>query len=306
MLTRRRLFLILIILLVASGLLAVGLLQLARPEATVQPGFDGKRAYQDVVYQASLGPRTVGSPAHQKAVDWMAQNLRAAGWKVEIQQGQMDGHPIRNVIAQYGEGEPWVILGAHYDSRLQADHDPNPANHSTPVPGANDGASGVAVLMELARILPGSMESAAGFQTVWLVFFDGEDNGKIPGWDWILGSRMFAASLADFPQAVVILDMIGDAKLNIYQERSSDQQLTAEIWQTAEKSGYGSQFIANPGLSILDDHTPFLERGMRAVDIIDFDYPYYHTLSDTVDKVSPDSLQIVGTVMLNWLTQDRP
>jgi len=304
--TRRRLFLILIILLAVAAWLAVSLLLPARPVKTVQPEFDGQRAYQDVAYQVSLGPRTIGSPAHNKAVDWMAQDLRAAGWKVEIQEGQMAGHPMRNVVAQYGEGAPWVILGAHFDSRLHADHDPNPANYSTPVPGANDGASGVAVLMELARIIPDRMESTAGFQQVWLVFFDGEDNGKIPGWDWILGSRMFAASLEDFPQAVVVLDMIGDTNLNIYQERNSDQQLTAEIWQAAEKLGYGSQFIPKPGLSILDDHTPFLERGMRAVDIIDFDYPYYHTLSDTLDKVSPDSLQIVGTVMLNWLTQDRP
>ena len=178
----------------------------------------------------------------------MVQELQAAGWKTEIQEGQLDGHPIKNIVAKWGEGAPWVILGAHYDSRLVADHDPNPAYRTTPVPGANDGASGVAVLLELARVIPGRINDTSRFQQVWLVFFDTEDNGNIPGWDWILGSRMFADSLQQFPDAVVVLDMIGDANLNIYQERNSDKQLTEQIWQVADRSGYQKEFIPKYGL----------------------------------------------------------
>ena len=218
----------------------------------------------------------------------------------------MDGHPIQNVVAKWGEGAPWVILGAHYDSRNVADRDPNPAYRTTPVPAANDGASGVAVLLELARVIPGRIKQTSRYQQVWLVFFDTEDNGDIPGWDWILGSRLFAGSLEQFPDAVVVLDMIGDTNLNILQEMNSDKQLTEQIWQVAERSGYQKEFIAKMGYSMEDDHTPFLERGIRAVDIIDFDYPFWHTTSDTLDKVSSHSLKAVGDVMLEWLAGNNP
>ena len=288
-------------LIILAGIAFLGIMPILESQPRIQQEFNPQRAIGDVEYQLSLGPRTVGSLAHQKAVDWMVENLQAAGWKTDIQEGQMDGHPVKNVIAKWGEGAPWVILGAHYDSRFVADHDPNPAFRTTPVPGANDGASGVAVLQELARVIPGRINETSRFQQVWLVFFDAEDNGKIPGWDWILGSRLFANSLQQIPDAVVVLDMIGDADLNILQERNSDKQLTSQIWQIADQAGYQDVFIPNLGLSILDDHTPFLERGIRAVDIIDFDYPFYHTTSDTLDKVSSHSLKVVGDVILEWL-----
>ena len=204
--------------------------------------------------------------------------------------------PVRNVIAKRGTGAPWTILGAHYDSRLKADHDPDPANHDQPVPGANDGASGVAVLLEVARVLPEELEGE-----VWLAFFDVEDQGQLPGWDWILGSRALADSLEGKPDAVIVVDMIGDADLNIYQENNSDPGLTAEIWDIAARLGYADQFIPQTKFSMLDDHTPFLEKGIRAIDIIDFDYPYWHTIGDTADKVSASSLQAVGDTVLHWL-----
>jgi Zn-dependent M28 family amino/carboxypeptidase len=293
-------------LVIIAGMALFGFMRNSKPATKIPQEFNSQQAIGDVEYQLSLGPRTVGSQAHQKAVEWMVQNLQSAGWKTEIQEGQLDGHPIKNVVAKWGEGTPWVILGAHYDSRLVADHDPNPAYRATPVPGANDGASGVAVLLELAKVIPGRINTTSRFQQAWLVFIDTEDNGNIPGWDWILGSRMFAGSLQQFPDAVVILDMIGDANLNILQEGNSDQQLTEQIWQVADRLGYQKEFIPKKGYSMLDDHTPFLERGIRAVDIIDFDYPFYHTTSDTLDKVSSASLQVVGDVMLEWLAGNNP
>jgi glutaminyl-peptide cyclotransferase len=303
----RRVVFVLAGLIIVAGIALLGFMRIGEPEKKIPQEFNSQRALGDVEYQLSLGPRTVGSQAHQKAVDWMVRELQAAGWKTEIQEGQLDGHPIKNVVAKWGQGTPWAILGAHYDSRNISDRDPNPAYRPTPVPAANDGASGVAVLLELARDIPGRIKNTSRYQQVWLVLFDTEDNGDIPGWNWILGSRMFADSLQQFPDAVVVLDMIGDANLNIYQEKNSDKQLTGQIWQVADRLGYQKEFIPKMGYSMIDDHTPFLDRGIHAVDIIDFDYPYWHTTSDTLDKVSSHSLKVVGDVMLEWLaSNDNP
>jgi Zn-dependent M28 family amino/carboxypeptidase len=274
-------------------LVIIGLLLTLSP---ARPVFDGERAFANLAYQVALGPRLPGSEAHAAAVDWLAASLHDSGWQVEIQETTRMGQPVRNVIAKRGTGEPWIILGAHYDTRLEANADPDPALRDQPVLGANDGASGVAVLLELARVLPADY---AG--TVWLVMFDAEDNGNIQGWDWILGSRAFAESLSEHPDAVVIVDMIGDADLQIYLEANSDATLRAEIWDQAAALGYGGVFINEEKHSMLDDHTPFLELGIPAVDIIDFDYPYWHTTQDTVDKVSAESLQAVGDTLLAWL-----
>jgi len=141
---------------------------------------------------------------------------------------------------------------------------------------------------------------------VWLVFFDAEDNGRIEGWDWILGSRAFVEEVEVSPRAMVLVDMIGDADLNIYLEKNSDEKIRAEIWLTAEELGYGDQFINEEKFSMLDDHTPFLEKGIPAVDIIDFDYPYWHTVSDTTDKVSAESLHAVGDTLWHWVTSQLP
>ncbi len=134
-----------------------------------------------------------------------------------------------------------------------------------------------------------------------MVFFDSEDNGRLPGWDWILGSRAFVQNLTEKPDAAVIVDMIGDAELNIYQEHNSDARINQEIWAQAAALGYSRQFIAEARYSILDDHTPFLEAGIPAADLIDFDYPYYHTTADTIDKLSPASLKAVGDALIAWL-----
>jgi Zn-dependent M28 family amino/carboxypeptidase len=276
------------------------------PTASPEPlRFDGGEALQLVETQVSFGPRVIGTEAHAKAVDWISSTLQAFGWDTDIQEEPAQP-PIQNIVARRGEGRPWILIGAHYDSRLVADRDPDPNSRSKPVPGANDGASGVAVLLELARVLPKDLN-----KQIWLVFFDAEDNGSIPGMntDWIMGSRAFAQDWMNLPagekpDAVVIVDMIGDADLNIHYERNSNVELSQEIWQIAAGLGYQEQFIQDTKYSIIDDHTPFLEAGIPAVDIIDFDYPFWHTTQDTLDKISAESLQAVGDTLFAWLQGD--
>ncbi|MGZ9165815.1 MAG: M28 family peptidase [Anaerolineales bacterium] len=259
--------------------------------------FNGQRAYADVETQVAFGPRLPGSEGHAMIREWMREELVAASWQVEVQESEALGHPIQNIVAKRSAEAPQIIIGAHYDSRIFADQDPDPSQHTNPVPGANDGASGVAVLLELARTLPEDT------QPIWLVFFDAEDNGNIEGWDWILGSREFVRNNPVQPRAVIIVDMIGDADLNIYKERNSDPALTDEVWETAKRLGYENKFIPEYRHSMLDDHTPFLQAGMPAIDIIDFDYPYWHTTQDTPDKVSAESLLAVGETLRVWVMQ---
>jgi Zn-dependent M28 family amino/carboxypeptidase len=261
--------------------------------------FDGKRAYADVKTQLAFGPRIPQSQGHTQVQTWIRKELESAGWQVDIQTSEALGHPVENIIAKRNDESPQIIIGAHYDSRMYADNDPDTANHQKPVPAANDGASGVAVLLELARSLP--KETAP----TWLVFFDAEDNGRIEGWDWILGSREFVNNNSFKPRAVIVIDMIGDADLNIYKEENSNPALTKQIWDTAKSLGYEKQFIDQYKYSMIDDHTPFLEAGIPAVDIIDFDYPYWHTIQDTSDKVSAESLQAVGETLRMWVIQQQ-
>jgi Zn-dependent M28 family amino/carboxypeptidase len=269
------------------------------------PDFDENNAFNHIKKQLSFGPRIPDSNGHNKTRKYIIQQLEQNKWETEIKEINKE-HRILNIIGKFGSGEPLVLIGAHYDTRLISDRDPNNEKISTPVPGANDGASGVAVLLELARILPETVNNHQEFgnsniKQVWLVFFDVEDNGSIPGWEWILGSRAFAESLDIFPAAVIVLDMIGDENLKIYQEKNSDPELTKEIWDTADILGYNEAFIPQSKYRILDDHVPFLEKGIKAVDIIDFEYPYWHTTEDTIDKISPESLKIVGDTVYIWL-----
>jgi len=258
--------------------------------------FDAIRAMNDAATQLAFGPRLPGSLAHSQTVEYIQLELKQAGWQVEIQEGEVLGHPIRNIVARRGQGTPWYILGSHYDSRMLADHDPDPAKHSLPVPGANDGAATTAILLELARVLPSDLN-----KQVWLVFFDAEDQGNIPGWDWILGSRYFAENLLGRPDGVVVVDMVGDADLQIYYERNSTQSLSESIWAIAAEEKF-DQFIQQPKFTMLDDHIPFLQLNIPSTDLIDFDYPYWHTTEDTIDKLSEESLYAVGETLRLWLT----
>ncbi len=268
----------------------------AQPESASLT-FDGQRAYADVQTQVNFGPRIPLTEGHAKVRDWIQGELVEAHWQAELEESEAMGHPIQNIVARRGDASPQIIIGAHYDSRMISDNDPVAANQSLPMPAANDGASGVAVLLELARSLPKDTVP------VWLVFFDAEDNGRIAGWDWLLGSREFVKNNPVQPRAAIIVDMIGDADLNIYKERNSNAALTDTIWNVAKSLGYDSKFIPDYKYSMLDDHTPFLEAGIPAVVIIDFDYPYWHTSQDTPDKVSAESLQVVGDTLRTWIIQ---
>jgi Zn-dependent M28 family amino/carboxypeptidase len=189
------------------------------------------------------------------------------------------------------------MIGAHYDTRARADQ--SPGAEATPVIGAVDGGSGVAVLIELAHALDLSTID----HEIRLAFFDVEDNGGngIDGWDWIAGSRYSADNLKTLPQAMILVDMVGQIDQEFYLEGNSDVELQAEIWAIAADLGYASSFIPSLKYTMIDDHVPFAQRGIRAIDIIDFDYPYWHTTEDTVDKMSAESLAEVGRVIEYWL-----
>jgi Zn-dependent M28 family amino/carboxypeptidase len=261
------------------------------------PVFSGNRALGDVAYQVSLGPRTMGSYANRQVGNWLIDQLRASEWEVLTQDITWENQPIRNIIARRGHGNPWILIGAHYDTRFISENDPDPTMRLAAGVGANDGASGVAVLLELARVVPKELE-----KEIWLVFFDAEDNGRIENWDWILGSQALVNSLMVTPDKVVIVDMVGDSNLQLFMEKNSDQALNQEIWDLAMDLGY-SQFIPTYRYRILDDHVPFLRANVPAIDIIDFDYPYWHTTQDTLDKLSASSLEAVGATLLAWIMQ---
>ncbi len=294
---------LLLTILVFQGISASSCSVPSSPQAPTQ--FNGDIAYQHVTNQMKLGMRIPGTPAHADAIRYISDELSKVGWTVEIQETSDSSSDIQNIVATRGDAATRVVLGAHYDTREYADRDSNPDNRTSPVPGANDGASGVAVLLEIARVLP---QSVSG---VTLLFIDAEDQGDINGQQWIRGASFFVdrnfkdPSVAK-PQAAIIIDMIGDADLNLYYENNSDQKLREEIWSEAAGLGYSDQFIPQGKYTMIDDHIPFKNAGIPAVDMIDFDYPYWHTTADTADKVSAQSLEAVGRTLIAWLESGKP
>ncbi len=262
------------------------------PVATLVPVFDGVDAMKLVSDQMAFGPRPTGSEASLQTGDYILGKLEAFGWRTDVQEFTYRDVDARNLIGMAGDEKgPIFLIGAHYDTRREADQDT--LSPHAPVPGANDGASGVAVLLELARVL--DVEKMDG--QVWLVFFDAEDNGRLDGWDWIVGSTMFAEQVAEVPAYVIVVDMVGDADQDIYLEGNSDPGLQGYLWGIAASLGYRQNFVPEIRHTMLDDHIPFRQRGIPAVDIIDFEYPYWHTTSDTEDKLSSLSLERVGRVL---------
>jgi len=259
------------------------------PESLV---FDGAAAYAHVEAQCDLGFRPTGSDAGWATGDYIISYLEEQGWTVETEEFTYHDVPVRNIVGRVGEG-PVIVLGAHYDTRRSADEE----NPSVPVMGANDGASGVAVLLELARALDRDKLQ----QQVWLAFFDAEDNGRLDGWEWCVGSSYMATHLEIMPEAVVVVDMIGDADQQLFLERNSDPALQERLWEIGATLAYTDTFISQYRWAMYDDHVPFAQQGIPAVDIIDFDYPYWHTTQDTRDKVSAESLERVGRVVEVWL-----
>ena len=253
--------------------------------------------------QMVLGPRTPGSDAHYKFISQTMDTLKTSGWSVRCEAEKYQGKTIRNIIADRGPEDAghWIVIGAHFDSRITADQEKTAEARLKAVPAANDGASGIAVLLGLAKTLPESLE-----KRITLAFFDAEDQGHVMGWpDWCLGSRLLAeqyGSLEQKPDAVIVIDMIGDADLNVYREKNSDTALNDMLFGLAEKLGFSKQFINAEKYAMYDDHIPFIEQGIPAADLIDFDYPWWHTLNDTADKLSEESLQAVYKLLYTYLT----
>lgn len=262
--------------------------------------FNGETAYRQVLAQVAFGPRPTGSEAGWATGNYILAELQRLGWPAEAQEFIFQGVKGRNVIAKRGSG-PIIIVGAHYDTRPAADKDPDPAKRSQWIEGANDGASGAAVLLELARVL----EAGKLKNETWLTFFDAEDRGRLDGWPFSVGARHMAENLTVMPQSMVLVDMVGDADQNIYLEGNSTPALRDEIWAVAGELGYQNFIIPQPKHTIIDDHIPFLERGIPAVDLIDFDYPAWHTTADTADKVAPLSLERVGRTLEVWLEEKQ-
>lgn len=269
----------------------------ARPTPPPQR-FAGQRAATWVEKQCASGPRVTGSAARDAVFDLIRAELTSLGWTVDEQGFDYRGVTVRNLLAWRGEGEA-VLLGAHYDSRASADQE----DPTQPVLGANDGASGVAVLLELARVLEVDWTQ----RRIYLAFFDAEDNGDLNGWPWSVGAETMAARWDESGhpplKQVVIVDMVGDADLQLYYDGNSDAALRETLWSLAAAQGYEAIFIPRVKYFMIDDHLPFAQRGIPAVDIIDFDYPYWHTTQDTPDKIAPASLEAVGRVLETWLEQ---
>jgi glutaminyl-peptide cyclotransferase len=278
-----------------------------RPQAaTGVERFSGASAFEFAAAQVAFGVRPTGSEANRKMGDYVLSTLQSYGWKISEQPLDIDVNGTiikgRNLIASIGSG-PLIIFGAHYDTRLWSDNDPDESKRRDPTPGANDGASGVAVLMELGRVLG---KGYAFNNEIRLVFFDAEDNGNIPGWNiFSIGTYEYVEALDKRPEYVVIVDMVADANLNIHYEGRSMQsapEIMTGIWRVAATLGY-TAFIPSQKFTMIDDHIPFIDAGIKAIDIIDFDYPEWHTVSDKLDKISAQSLEQVGRTLQVWLEQ---
>ncbi len=270
------------------------------------PEFDGPQAMQWLQRQVDAGPRVPGTPGHAATRKMLVEALGAGTREQEFTHATRRATvPMVNLVQTFGpeKGER-VLLCAHWDSRPFADHDPVAANQSKPVPGANDGASGVAVLLELARLFRESPPPVG----VTIALFDGEDYGRSLS-EMFLGARYFAEHLVGGPfRYGILLDMVGDADLQIYRERHSQEQarqVVDRVWQAAADLGHDF-FRPSVRHTIEDDHVPLLAKGIPVIDVIDFDYPPWHTIEDTPDKCSARSLKVVGDVVRRVVYTDRP
>ncbi|MDP9350848.1 MAG: M28 family peptidase [Chloroflexota bacterium] len=277
------------------------------PAGSSVPPFDAERAYSYLLRQVEFGPREPGKRGHVECRDYLRAHLRETLGNSSLQPFEMETDrgaiPMWNILAEHDAENPrQVLLCAHWDTRPTADKEPDPEDRDQPIAGANDGASGVAVLLEVASLLRAYPPPYG----VRFVLFDGEDYG--PGSDRMyLGAKHYAQHLpTPDPEWGVLLDMVGDRDLGIWRERNSENgapQVNDRIWRAAKAAGHSDVFHDSEKWSITDDHIPLLEAGVPIVDLIDFDYPYWHTLEDTPDKCSPESLGAVGETLLHALYQ---
>ncbi|MCL4512268.1 MAG: M28 family peptidase [Bacteroidetes bacterium] len=276
------------------------------------PQFDGKSAFNFLVQQVNFGPRNPNSDAHDQCLLYLQQEFSMYADSVELQKFDVPGYNgvvlhLTNIIAHFNmKSKTRVLLSAHWDSRPRADHQPG-GPVDKPIPGADDGASGVAVLLEMAR----DFKQSPPPEGVDMILWDGEDYGKEGSLDYyFLGSKYWAATkpFSYQPIFAINLDMIGSKGLVIPKEGFSVQyapDVVDLVWKTAAEIGV-PQFVDRVGDPIYDDHLELDNIGIKAIDIIDFDYKYWHTLEDTPDKCSPESLSAVGRVLLQVLYRRIP
>ena len=265
--------------------------------ALAQPKFDGAAALKHIERLVAIGPRVAGTPGGVKAREYIVSEARKInGAQVQVRPFEADTPDglmsMANVVAVLPGARPDVImLAGHYDTKLFREFR---------FVGANDGGSSAALLLELGRRLA----SVQRRYTYWLVWFDGEEaRGTWTATDSLYGSRQMAGELARagrLPRAMILVDMIGDRDLSINREAHSAQWLTDIIWDAGARLGYGRHFKREL-MPVEDDHVPFLKLGVPAALLIDFNYPPWHTAEDTVDKVSAQSLAVVGEVLLEAL-----
>jgi Zn-dependent M28 family amino/carboxypeptidase len=286
----------------------------ARAQTTA---FNGESALGYVRQVMAFGPRVPGTAAHDSAGDWIVAQMRQRAdtvivqeWRHKTASGEV--LPMRNVLARFRpEASERVLYLTHWDTRPVSESAEDPAQRDTPVPGANDGGSGVGLFLALADALKRTPPTVG----VDLLFVDGEDYGDFDKQqDVFIGSTYFADHLpsADYrPLFGVLWDMIGDRDLQIYYELNSFEQapeVVARVWRVAEELGYGRYFIPQGKYRVNDDHIPLLAKGLRVIDVIDFDYgseshTYHHTPEDTIDKLSAGSLKVVGDVAVRLVTE---
>jgi glutaminyl-peptide cyclotransferase len=267
--------------------------------------FDASKAFEHVKNLVALGPRPAGSDAIKKAQDYIKGELASYGLKVieddfkgETPRGPI---PMKNIIGELAAALPdIVVIAGHYDTK------PQPG-----FVGANDGGSSAAAVLEMARVLAKTKPE----YTLWFVFFDGEeaiiDWNANNGTDNTYGSRHLVSRLKSEGKlsrvkAMVLVDMIGDRNLDIKRDLESTPWLVDVIWSTARQMGYGRYFLGNQ-TAVSDDHVPFKLAGIPAVDIIDFNYgpdnSYWHTNEDTLDKISGESMKVVGDTVIRSLPE---
>lgn len=288
------------------------------------PVFDADTAFAHIQAQCDLGYRTPGTEAHRKAAAYIASAFRQLGLAVEEQNTTLTTYngvsfPATNIIARYRpEATQRILLGAHWDTRPWADNDPDATNHRKPVMGANDGASGVAVMLEIARQLVANNPDIG----VDFVAFDGEDHG-VAQWDdshqdhtgdsWCLGSQYWATKVREAgyrPSFGILLDMVGGEGAQFYREGYSMQfagGIVDMVWSAAERAGYGQYFPKSDGAMITDDHVPVNKiAGIPMIDIIPFFPnhpqgsfgPTWHTIHDTPENIDRNTLKAVGQTVL--------
>lgn len=277
--------------------------------------FSADSAYANIVRQVSFGPRVPGTPAHRACGDWLASRLKGFGAEVMEQKAELttfDGTriPMRNIFARFNpEAEKRTLLLAHWDTRPWADNDPDPALHKTPIDGANDGASGVGVLLELAR-LAGEGHISHGID---ILLCDAEDWGTENNDEsWAMGARYFVNHPpveGYMPQTAILLDMVGAHGATFMREYFSQQAAPAladKIWATAASLGHGAMFVNRMGSAVNDDHVELIKGGIPAIDIIDYRedsgfFSGWHTTADNMDCISRETLEAVGTTMETFL-----